>query len=109
MPDHGNQQGEGAITSLTELRQKWAHLEARWNQYLKELSPDALDEVVYKKSTSSAFGKRLGNRRSDVLLHVCTHAQYTTAQVINMFRQAGVQNLPDPMLISLARQEAQQP
>jgi len=37
---------------------------------------------------------------------VCTHAQYTTAQVINMLRQLGAQPLPDPMLITLARGEA---
>ena len=43
-------------------------------------------------------------RRSEVLLHVCTHAQYTAAQVVNMFRQAGSEKLPDTMLIALARQ-----
>ncbi len=44
-------------------------------------------------------------RRSDVLLHVCTHASYTTAQVVNMMRQLGVSPLPEVMLIALARQE----
>jgi uncharacterized damage-inducible protein DinB len=105
----GNQQGPHGIASLADLRQKWAELEDRWQAYLSALPPAALDEVVYKKSTSSGLGQRLGTRRSDVLLHVSTHAQYTTAQVINMFRHAGVENLPDPMLITLARQEAQQP
>jgi hypothetical protein len=41
-----------------------------------------------------------------VLLHVCTHAQYTTAQVQNMFRQTGLDKLPETMLMALARQEA---
>ena len=41
-----------------------------------------------------------------MLLHVCTHAQYTTAQLVNMLRQLGVDRLPDVMLISMARQEA---
>jgi uncharacterized damage-inducible protein DinB len=49
---------------------------------------------------------RFGSRRADVMLHVCTHAQYTTAQVVNMLRQIGVEKLPDVMLIALARQEA---
>jgi hypothetical protein len=41
-----------------------------------------------------------------VLLHVGTHAHYTAAQVVNMFRQTGVESLPETMLISLARHEA---
>ena len=61
--------------------------------------------MVYKVSTSSWAGGRFGTRRSDILLHVCTHGQYTTAQVVNMFRQVGVAALPDVMLISLAREE----
>jgi uncharacterized damage-inducible protein DinB len=100
----GNQLGEGGIASLDELREKWAVLQQRWDRYLAELSPESLDDPVYKVALSS--GKRLATRRSDVLLHVCTHAQYTTAQVVNMLRQAGVEKLPETMLISLARQAA---
>jgi uncharacterized damage-inducible protein DinB len=101
----GNQQGEGGITGLDDLRQKWPTLEQRWVGYLASLMPDALDELVYKKITSSGLRQRFGTRRGDVLLHVCTHAHYTTAQVVNMLRQAGAEKLPDVMLISLARQE----
>ena len=99
----GNQQGEGGITGLDDLRQKWSALELRWIGYLAGLMPPALEEVVYRKSSS---GQRFGTRRGDVLLHVCTHAHYTAAQVINMLRQAGVEKLPETMLISLARHEA---
>jgi uncharacterized damage-inducible protein DinB len=88
---------------LDDLRQKWSALERRWIGYLASLTPPALEEVVYRKSSS---GKRFGTRRSDVLLHVCTHAHYTAAQVVNMLRHIGVEKLPDTMLISLARQEA---
>ena len=102
----GNQQGEGGITGLDDLRQKWSALEERWVGYLAALTPAALEEVVYKKSTSSGLGKRWGTRRADVLLHVCTHAHYTAAQVVNMLRQTGVEKLPETMLISLARHEA---
>jgi uncharacterized damage-inducible protein DinB len=101
----GNQQGEGGITGLDDLRQKWSALEQRWVSYLASLTPEALDDLVYKKSTSSGWGKRFGTRRGDVLLHVCTHAHYTAAQVVNMLRQAGVAQLPETMLISLARHE----
>ena len=102
----GNQQGEGGITGLDDVRQKWSFLERRWAGYLASLTPEALDELVYKISTSSGLGKRFGTRRGDVLLHVCTHAHYTAAQVVNMLRQAGAEKLPETMLISLARQEA---
>jgi uncharacterized damage-inducible protein DinB len=71
--------------------------------YLATLTPAALEEVVYRKSST---GHRFGTRRSDVLLHVCTHAHYTAAQVINMLRHIGVEKLPETMLISLARHEA---
>jgi uncharacterized damage-inducible protein DinB len=56
----GNQQGEGGITGLDDLRQKWSALEERWVGYLAALTPAALEEVVYKKSTSSGLGKRWG-------------------------------------------------
>ena len=105
----GNQQGEGGITDLDDLRQKWSALEQRWSGYLASLTPESLDELVYKKSTSYGLGKRFGTRRADVLLHVCTHAHYTAAQVVNMLRQAGADKLPETMLISLARQEAESP
>jgi uncharacterized damage-inducible protein DinB len=100
----GNQQGEGGVTDFADLSLKWSELEKRWTGYLAGLSAAALGEVVYRKSVS--LGTRLGVRRSDVLLHVCTHAHYTAAQVVNMLRQAGVKTLPETMLISLVRHEA---
>jgi uncharacterized damage-inducible protein DinB len=102
----GNQETGGAIASLDELRSRWRALDERWHDYLAHLTDESLDEVVYKISTSSGLGKRYGTRRGDVLLHVCTHAQYTTAQLVNMLRQLGVTSLPDVMLITLARSES---
>ena len=99
----GNQQGEGGITGLDDLRQKWSALDQRWTNYLASLTPESPEDVVHRKSSTT--GQRFGTRRADVLLHVCTHAHYTAAQVINMLRQAGVDKLPETMLISLARQQ----
>lgn len=98
----GNQEGPDAARSLTELKTRWSELDARWQRYLDELAPQRLDDVVYKLRSS---GGRFAFRRADILLHVCTHAHYTVAQVINMLRHAGVESLPDPMLITLARSE----
>jgi uncharacterized damage-inducible protein DinB len=100
----GNQQGEGGITDLADLREKWVTLEQQWVRYLAALTPESLDDLVYKKV--SVTGQRFGTRRADVLLHVCTHAHYTAAQVVNMLRQAGAEKLPETMLILLARHEA---
>src|SRR5262249_19233450 len=48
----GNQQGEGGVTDLADLRLKWLELEKRWTGYLARLSSAALEEVVYRKSAS---------------------------------------------------------
>lgn len=99
----GNQLGEDGIADLADLRQKWGDLERRWTDYLAGLTPDVLEETVTR--WSAAFQTRLSLRRSDVLLHVCTHAHYTSAQVVNMLRQVGVENLPHTMLTAMARHE----
>lgn len=102
----GNQEGAEAIASFDELERRWRELDHRWNGYLASLTAEALGGTVYKTSTSSGAGKQFGTSRLDVLLHVCTHAHYTTAQIVNMLRQLGQTGLPDAMLISLARAEA---
>src|SRR5262249_3236316 len=84
----GNQLGQGAIASFDELREKWSQLEGRWSKYLAELSPDSFEDVVYRVRSD---GERFSSRRADILLHVCTHAHYTSAQVVNMLRQLGVE------------------
>jgi uncharacterized damage-inducible protein DinB len=98
----GNQEGSGSFRSLSELKVTWRQLMQRWSDYLAALTEQTLDEPVYKITFST--GKPAVTRRSDVLLHVCTHAQYTTAQMVNMLRHLGLKNLPDTMLITLARQ-----
>jgi len=44
--------------------------------------------------------------RQTVFADDCTHAQYTTAQIVNMLQQSGIGKLPDTMLILMARQAA---
>lgn len=102
---HGNQQGPEPISDVPELRRRWSELQARWEAYLANLSAESLDDLVPK--VNSLTGVRAVTKRLDVLLHVCTHAQYTAAQAINMLRQVGVEKLPETMLITLARAESQ--
>lgn len=99
----GNQQAAGAIATFEELREKWSVLDRRWADYLQTITEFNLEDQVPK--VSSLTGKRSVTRRGDILLHLCTHGQYTTAQVMNMLRQSGVTSLPDIMLISMARME----
>ncbi len=99
----GNQAGENAIRSVGELRERWAELDDGWRSYLADLTDEELSDRVFK--VSSLTGERASTLRSDILLHVCTHAQYTTAQLINMLRHADQTGLPDVMLISMARAE----
>jgi uncharacterized damage-inducible protein DinB len=100
----GNQLGEGAIQSLAELRDKWAALERRWADYFAALQDEALDEPVSRISRALG-GQRFVSRRSDVHLHVCLHAQYTAAQVVNMLRQLGLETFPKTMLMSMIWEE----
>lgn len=96
--------GEG-IATLHELRTQWSSLDERWLAYLRQLSPESLDDSVVRVSTLAGVRRPWTTTRADVLLHVCTHAHYTAAQTINMLRQLGVTPLPDPMLITIARRE----
>jgi uncharacterized damage-inducible protein DinB len=102
----GNQQGEGGVKDFGDLREKWAALDKRWADYLAALTPAVLEETIYRSRRVGDQVQRFGCRRSDVLLHVCTHAHYTTTQVINMLRHCGVAKLPEVMLMAMARSEA---
>ena len=62
-------------------------------------------ETVERRGSAARGGQPYFIRRSDALVHVCLHAHYTLAQVINMLRHLGIENLPDRMLIQLAWQE----
>jgi uncharacterized damage-inducible protein DinB len=101
----GNQLGEGGPRSLTKLRQAWAAQEQRWRQYVAALTAGSLDDPVSKTSVVVPAGARLVVPRAEVILHVCLHAQYTSAQVVNMLRQLGVETFPKTMLTQLIWQE----
>lgn len=105
----GNQLGEGGIRDLADLREKWSELEKGWDAVLASITPQSLEDTVYKVITSDPAKGKFGTKRSDILLHVCTHSQYTTAQMINMLRHCGAERLPQTMLIALARIETTAP
>lgn len=94
---------------LEELSALWRALDDRWAANLAALTDQTLTETVYKTSPGSPVNVAFATSRSDVLMHVCTHAHYTAAQLVNMLRSLGVKSLPDPMLITLARQQSPNP
>lgn len=102
----GNQAAADAMTTFDELERRWKTLDADWADWLQRATDADLQRPVSKISTSSQAGRRTTVAAGDVLLHVCTHAQYTSAQLVNMLRQLGIRDLPDVMLISLARSES---
>lgn len=88
-----------------KLEAAWVDLDQRWEIFLDQLEPALLSKLVIKRSTSSMAGQAVATPMCDVLLHVCTHAQYTTAQCANMLRHLGV-NVPDTMLITMSREQS---
>lgn len=94
--------------NFADLETAWDALDERWRTYLAGLTAATLEQPVTKQSTSSGAGKMWVTPARDVLLHVCTHAQYTTAQAANMLRHLGV-TPPDTMLITFSRSQFSQP
>ena len=91
-----------AFESPEQLYVAWDGLNQRWSRYLEALTPGQLQQPVHRRSTSSFQGRSLATPAGDVLLHVATHAQYTTAQAANILRQLGAPP-PDTMMITLSR------
>lgn len=91
--------------SFDQLESAWDESEAGWADYLDRLTPEDLVKPVTK--TASLSGVKFSTPTLDILLHVCTHAQYTTAQAVNLLRRLGVpaDQLPDAMLITMSRDE----
>ena len=94
--------GPGSFESLEQLQVAWTALDRRWQRYLDELTDARLDRPVVRVR---ANGARSETPARDVLMHVCTHAQYTSAQAVNMLRQLGAP-VPDLQLITLSREGA---
>ena len=100
----GNQSADRGMTTLVELRARWAELDRRWLDDLDAASLKEIDDPIEKRRGNS-LGVPLLTRRRDIHLHVCLHAHYTAAQAVHFLKRAGAPPLPDVMLISKARRE----
>ncbi len=90
-----------SFESFEQLVIAWAALDRRWSRYLDDLTDARLTTTIHKRSTLT--GRTHATPVADVLLHVCTHAQYTTAQCVHMLKRLGVEPLPDCQLITMSR------
>ena len=96
--------GEGAVADPAALAAAWAETDGRWDALLAGLPGEDLDRMVFRSSTSTG-GRRRGMPLADVLVHVCTHAQSTGAQLLNILRRLRVEPLPAISLTTLSRAE----
>lgn len=103
--DNAGLVGDNDFDSLDDLALAWDALDERWRALLASITDKDLDRGVAKVSRSSGAGQMYVTPMHDVLLHVCTHAHYTSAQTVNMLRRLGIppSELPDGMLITLSR------
>ncbi len=91
--------------SFAKLESAWDQSELGWSTFLHQLTAEDLARPIDKVNKVS--GERYTTPMHDILLHVCMHAHYHSAQAVNMMRHLGVpgNKLPDLMLISMSRQE----
>lgn len=89
------------FTDFAKLLHAWAALDQRWSRYLGDVDADELNRLVVR---SNRAGVPHTTTVEDILIHVCTHDFYHTAQAVNMLRQLGVAQLPETNYITLARE-----
>ncbi|MFO0874287.1 MAG: DinB family protein, partial [Phycisphaerales bacterium] len=86
---------------LAPLLRDWADLDERWGDYLSKLDDRELDRPVTRTNRAGVTSTTAAH---DVLVHVCTHGFYHTAQIVNMLRRLGVAELPETNFITMARE-----
>lgn len=95
----------GDFPDLAALLRAWSDLDEAWAAELEVLDDAALSRPVTRKNLA---GVVFTTSASDVYVHVCTHAFYHTAQIVNMLRQLGADvgatALPETNFIVFARE-----
>ncbi len=103
----GNQEGPDPIATLEKLEADWTALDARWQNYLAGLPVEALDQPVVKTAVLWQAGwaaiDDAPQRCATACLHACRVHHGTSGE--HAAPELGGTPLPDPMLISMARQE----
>lgn len=92
---------EATVDDLPSLLRAWSDLDDRWAAMLAQLDDAGLDRPVTRTNRA---GITSTTSAADVLVHVCTHGFYHTAQMVNMLRRLGVTELPETNFITMARE-----
>ncbi|QDU32460.1 DinB family protein [Poriferisphaera corsica] len=94
--------GSTPLNDLNQLIIDWQTLQTRWQQYIANLTEDQLDTMYVR--TNSRDGKDYDLPVADILIHVNTHANYTYAQLNNIYRQLDAP-VPYVNMSNLSRQQ----
>ncbi|HMN95070.1 MAG TPA: DinB family protein [Phycisphaerales bacterium] len=86
---------------LASLLRAWSDLDERWAVRLAALDAAELARPVTRRNLA---GVVMTTPARDVYVHVCMHAFYHTAQLVNMLRHLGVSELPETNFITYARE-----
>lgn len=88
------------FADLAALRSAWTPLDERWSAWIAAADDSALRRM---RSRTNRQGVTVSTEQHEIVLHVHTHAMYHLAQVTNMLRRLGVDDLPGVDLITMAR------
>lgn len=88
--------------SVLELCNNLMKQSKQWKEWVDLATEAALEhEFIYRNSKKEQFKQPV----SDVLLHLFNHQSYHRGQLITMFRQVGVEQVPGTDLIAFLRKK----
>ncbi len=97
-----NRPGEDFTGSVLELGNNLIKQSQQWKEWI-ELTTDALleHEFIYRDSKKVQFKQPV----NETLLHLFNHQSYHRGQLITMFRQVGMENVPNTDFITFCRKK----
>jgi uncharacterized damage-inducible protein DinB len=88
--------------SILELGTNFLKQSKQWKEWVDLATDAALDhEFIYRNSKKEQFKQPV----YEALLHLFNHQTYHRGQLITMFRQSGLENIPNTDLIAFCRKK----
>lgn len=95
-------QSDNFSGSLMELNNNLLAQSKHWKEWIDIATEAALEhEFIYKNSKKDQFKQPV----YEMLLHLFNHQSYHRGQLVTMFRQVDVKNIPNTDLISFLRKK----
>ena len=113
----GSRRSTAARTRRSPAPMRWARpkpsnrrdvADQRWVDLLDILDDGELSRLIWRISSSTG-GRRRGMPLHDVLIHVCTHAQCTGGQLVNILRRLRVEEPPRISLSTMSLRRLRRP